>query len=139
MRDTQSYSIGMTLVNPGPIEDASLLPGVTQKPWGHERILAKTDKYVVKEIFVKPNSRLSLQYHNKKVETMFLVAGEGFIQMRRGRADWTDKMLPMHPVFINVGTTHRLFTKDENCLVVEVSSTELNDVVRIEDDYGRLT
>jgi mannose-6-phosphate isomerase len=128
-------------VNTGPIEDTSLLPGVTQKPWGHERIIQKNDLYVVKELYVKPNSRLSLQYHNKKVETMFLVGGEGYLEfLIDGREDYSNqKMRPMFPYFISPGATHRLYTEGSDCLVVEVSSTELNDVVRIEDDYGRLT
>ena len=110
-----------------------LLPAVIEKPWGHERILAKTDTYVVKEIYVKPNSRLSLQYHEEKDETMMLVSGQGFLEISRV----TFTMEYMSPHHIAPGREHRLFTKDQDCLVVEVSSTQLDDVVRVEDDYGR--
>lgn len=115
---------------------------MTQKPWGHETIVAKTNKYVVKEIFVNPNSRLSLQYHNVKDETMFLVSGEAWLETQfydeqYGLVTKSEKMFKLVPYSIPCTTIHRLFTENSEALVVEVSSTELDDVVRIEDDYGR--
>ena len=112
----------------------AILPGIIQKPWGHEKIIAKTDEYVVKEIYVKPNSRLSLQYHEKKIETMMLVSGVGYLQIT-GYMDGPLTLL--RPICIYPYDIHRLYTKDKDCLIVEVSSTELDDVVRVEDDYGR--
>lgn len=116
---------------------------MTKKPWGHERIIAKTDSYVVKEIYVKPNSRLSLQYHERKTETMFLVEGEATLSL--SHVDHVDGwvmchyyMTKMRPYFIKPGDHHRLSTAENvDCLVVEVSSIELDDVVRLDDDYGR--
>ncbi len=113
-----------------------------QKPWGHEKILRKTNSYVVKEIYVKPNSRLSLQYHNKKIETIFLVEGEGWLETHQfhsvhGEQEVEFSMCLMEPYYVGRGLKHRLFTLDKDCLVIEVSSTELDDVVRVEDDYGR--
>jgi mannose-6-phosphate isomerase-like protein (cupin superfamily) len=117
------------------------MPNVIPKPWGHELIIEQNDKYVVKQLFVKPNSRLSLQYHEEKIETMFLVAGKGFLEV----TDVNDRdsvmsvgMKTLIPYHISRRMVHRLFTKDESCLVVEVSSTELDDVVRLSDDYGRI-
>ena len=118
----------------------TLMPNVIHKPWGHERIISKTDKYVVKEIYVKPNARLSLQYHNKKTETMFLVSGKGYLDCvsKSDRETYSSqRMHRLKPYEIPPGVIHRLYTKDEDCLVIEVSSTELDDVVRLEDDYGR--
>ena len=115
-----------------------MLPNVIQKPWGHERIISKNDIYVVKEIYVKPNSRLSLQYHNNKIETMLLVSGEGFMYTKYPNGGvGKSRLMNLIPHHIPAGTIHRLFTKEQDCLVVEVSSTELDDVVRLEDDYGR--
>jgi mannose-6-phosphate isomerase-like protein (cupin superfamily) len=109
-----------------------LLPALTQKPWGHERILSKTDAYVVKQIFVKAGQRLSEQYHKKKTETMFLVSGMCSIQIGAHTFN-PDKLAP---VFIPPKTIHRLEALSD-CLVIEVSSTELDDVVRLSDDYDR--
>lgn len=109
---------------------------IVKKPWGHEKILTKTDSYVVKELYVKPRSRLSLQYHEKKIETMFLVSGEGYLDLG-GESYSSQRMHELYPYYIRRGVIHRLYTKDKDCLVVEVSSTELDDVVRINDDYGR--
>jgi mannose-6-phosphate isomerase-like protein (cupin superfamily) len=50
-----------------------------EKPWGHEEILEKTDKYVVKKLFVKAGRKLSYQYHNDKLETMFLLSGDAIL------------------------------------------------------------
>ncbi len=105
---------------------------MTQKPWGHERILTKTNSYVVKEIFVKAGHRLSEQYHKKKTETMFLVSGNCLIHMGKNSFN-PPKLAPVH---IPPKTIHRLEAIGD-CLVVEVSSTELDDVVRLEDDYNR--
>jgi hypothetical protein len=118
------------------------LTNLIHKPWGHERIIAKTDAYVVKEIYVKPNSRLSLQYHEKKTETMFLVDGEGYIEQDISdiNSDWEYAqvaLVKLVPKYIPPLMRHRLFTKDKDCLVVEISSTELEDICRVEDDYGR--
>lgn len=107
---------------------------MTQKPWGHEKIIAKNDSYVVKEIYVKPHSRLSLQYHKVKIETMMLVSGAGYLYI----TGCMNKALErLKPICIYPHDVHRLYTKNEDCLVVEVSSTELDDVVRLEDDYNR--
>jgi len=105
-----------------------------QKPWGHERIIAKTDKYVVKEIFVREGCRLSKQYHKEKVETMFLV--HGAVTLLREGVMYL--MKPMVPYLIAPLMAHRLIANQKSdALIVEVSSTELEDVVRLEDDYGR--
>lgn len=109
---------------------------VSQKPWGHERILHSDDTCVVKQIYVKAGHRLSLQYHKEKIETMFLVGGMGYIQL--GDSQVPFRMNKLIPVLIEPHRVHRLMAApDQDCLVIEVSSTELSDVVRLEDDYGR--
>ena len=108
------------------------LPNVTNKPWGHETILAKTDCYVVKELYIKSGCRISEQYHRKKTETMFLVGGECRITM--GDCSFNPEKLA--PVCIPPKTIHRVEGTGD-CIIIEVSSIELDDVVRLEDDYGR--
>jgi len=113
-------------------------PGIIKKPWGHERIMENNDFYVVKEIFVKAGHRLSLQYHVEKIETLFLVAGDGYIEHKK-RDTRLGFFRPqnMVPKFIGREMVHRIGAGANDALFVEVSTTELDDVVRLEDDYGR--
>ena len=116
---------------------------IIRKPWGSERIIERTNDYVVKELRVNPNSRLSLQYHIAKIETVFLVDGEGYLDIvceRHGQKCLSSqKMCRLYPYHIPSETVHRLYTKNKSCTVTEISSTELNDVVRLEDDYDRIS
>jgi mannose-6-phosphate isomerase-like protein (cupin superfamily) len=110
-----------------------LLHGIINKPWGHERIIENNDLYVVKEIFVRAGRRLSLQYHKKKIETLFLVAGDGYFSNGKN----FHRPILFKPIFVASKATHRIGAGKHDALWVEVSTTELDDVVRLEDDYGR--
>ena len=109
------------------------------KPWGWERILDLNDHYCVKHLFVKKGHRLSLQYHERKRETMVLVSGGA--ELTRGPRGGTMQAIEMvsgEPYVIEPGTVHRLRgTAEEGGLVLEVSTPEVDDLVRLEDDYGR--
>lgn len=110
------------------------MPHVIQKPWGHETILETNPDYTVKQIFVKAGHRLSEQFHNEKVETMLLVSGTGYLQI----GDETVPMYKLWPYYIPPKTIHRLVADAyDDCLIVEISSSELDDVVRTQDDYQR--
>ena len=112
---------------------------VIDKPWGWERILDLNDRYCVKHLFVKQGHRLSQQYHRRKRETMILVSGgaELILTGADGGVQAID-MVPGEAYALEPGTIHRLRgTAEEGGLILEVSSPELDDVVRLEDDYGR--
>ena len=113
-------------------------PGVTktEKPWGYELLWAKTDKYVGKVIHVKAGHALSLQYHNRKVETILVFTGKLAFEIKEGDALVTREMLPGDCVHVPAGTVHRM-TAIEDVDLFEVSPPELDDVVRLEDRYGR--
>ena len=114
-----------------------LLHGIINKPWGHEKIVEKNDLYVVKELYVRSGHKLSLQYHNKKIETLFLVAGDGYIQYKeRGKLVF-HRPHDLVPKFIGRKMVHRIGAGKRDALFVEVSSIELDDLVRLEDDYVR--
>ena len=106
------------------------------KPWGHEVIWAKTDRYVGKMLVIEPNQRLSLQYHEKKEETIFVL--EGMLQVWETDDD-------NHYMVYGTGSTfhvipnqvHRFGAGDEKVKLIEVSTPELEDVVRLSDDYSR--
>lgn len=107
---------------------------VVVKPWGAEYVWARTDRYAAKLLFVKAGEALSLQYHAKKEETMWVIGGSGILEIN-GRAIGIG---PGSTVTISPGSTHRL-EAHANLSVVEVSTPELDDVVRLEDRYGRAT
>ena len=115
------------------------IPKRVEKPWGHELWWARTDRYVGKILHVKRGESLSLQYHNVKDETIMLQAGRLLFETRPTGEEGELRKVEMQPgdVFhITPGTLHRM-TAIEDCDIVEVSTPELDDVVRLEDRYGR--
>ncbi len=117
----------------------SFEPKRVEKPWGHEIWWARTDRYVGKILHVKKGECLSLQYHNVKDETIMLQAGRLLFETRPAGQEGDLQPIEMKPgdVFhIPPGTLHRM-TGLEDCDILEVSTPELEDVVRLEDRYGR--
>lgn len=109
------------------------------KPWGHEVIWAKTDKYVGKIISINSGKRLSLQYHEKKEETIFVQEGVLELVLKENGVLRTEILFEGQSFHIPTGLIHR-FCCPLDCKrveLVEVSTTELDDVVRVEDDFGR--
>jgi mannose-6-phosphate isomerase-like protein (cupin superfamily) len=107
-----------------------------EKPWGYELIWARTDRYVGKVIHVRAGHALSLQYHDRKEETLLLWRGRLRFELREGDSTRCWEMAAGDRVHVSPGNVHRM-TALEDCDVFEVSTPELDDVVRIEDRYGR--
>jgi mannose-6-phosphate isomerase-like protein (cupin superfamily) len=113
------------------------LPRKTEKPWGFELLYAHTPKYVGKVIFIKKGHRLSLQYHEKKDESMYIYQGKVKIETEGADGSMTSHIAqPGYSIRIPPHTKHRLEAIEDTTLL-EVSTPELEDVVRVEDDYGR--
>ena len=106
------------------------------KPWGYELRWATTDRYVGKVIHVDAGHALSLQYHNVKDETILLWTGRIQFEIEENGKRVTREMTPGDRVHITPGTVHRM-TALEDSDIFEVSTPELEDVVRLEDRYGR--
>jgi len=106
------------------------------KPWGHETIWAHSERYVGKILHINAGQELSVQYHNKKDETVHLLSGE--ISYRVKTNDLLEDMrLRVGESFrITPGTVHQMVALTD-CDVLEVSTPELDDVVRLSDKYGR--
>jgi mannose-6-phosphate isomerase len=104
------------------------VPYKVDKPWGYELIWARTDRYVGKLLHVKAGHALSCQYHNRKDETMHVLRGELVLRTRRFRAGDA-----MH---IPAGLIHEMEAVEDSD-VLEASTPELDDLVRITDRYGR--
>jgi quercetin dioxygenase-like cupin family protein len=110
---------------------------IIDKPWGHEEIFAVTESYVGKILFVRSGEALSLQYHEVKVETLRVLDGE--VELTTGAAidSLQTRRLGEGAVFhIAPGTLHRMVAVND-CRLLEVSTNHLDDVVRLEDRYGR--
>jgi mannose-6-phosphate isomerase len=107
-----------------------------EKPWGYELWWAQTDRYVGKLIHVNKGHALSLQYHNRKDETIYVHAGKILFEMQDGDALTKRELLPGQAVHVTPPTVHRM-TALEDSDVFEVSTPETDDVVRLEDRYGR--
>ena len=108
------------------------------KPWGHETIWAHTDRYVGKILHINAGHALSVQYHNVKDETVYLLSGElRYWVGEEGSSDLTDMHLTRGDAFrITPGTIHYMEAITD-VDVLEASTSELDDVVRIKDRYGR--
>lgn len=107
------------------------------KPWGHELIWASTDRYVGKILVILKGQRLSYQYHEKKTETIYLAKGLMELEHQDPYGERQKTILkPGDSFHIPVGLRHRMSALEDS-EVFEVSTPELDDVVRLEDDYAR--
>jgi len=106
------------------------------KPWGYEIIWAHTDRYVGKLLHINAGHALSVQYHNHKDETVYLLRGEMKYWVKLGE-ELQDVRLGEGDAFrITPGTVHYMEAVTD-CDILEASTPELDDVVRLQDRYGR--
>jgi mannose-6-phosphate isomerase len=106
------------------------------KPWGHETIWAHTDRYVGKVLHIKAGHALSVQYHDRKDETVHLLSGELVYRVQMGDSLEDMRLTKGESFRITPGTIHQMEAVTD-CDVLEVSTPELDDVVRLSDRYGR--
>jgi mannose-6-phosphate isomerase len=107
------------------------------KPWGYELLLARTERYAGKILCIRGGQRLSLQHHSRKDETLILLEGEVELELEIEPGHRQSELMQRDCSYrVHVGQRHRLAALT-NARVLEVSSPELDDVVRWEDDYGR--
>lgn len=110
---------------------------LVQKPWGHEEIFASTSRYVGKILFISAGEALSLQYHERKEETLRVLDGDLDLQAGPTADQLQSFVLGPGDVFhVSPGLLHRM-TAISDCRLLEVSTADLDDVVRLEDRYGR--
>jgi mannose-6-phosphate isomerase-like protein (cupin superfamily) len=107
------------------------------KPWGHELIWAHTDRYVGKMLVIEAGKRLSLQKHEFKDESIFVVSGRLRLHLEGDDGIVrTEEVGPGGHRRVATGRIHR-YEAIERCELMEVSTPELDDVIRLEDDFGR--
>lgn len=102
------------------------------KPWGYEKILINTEKYLTKELFIKEDYRTSFHYHKKKDETMYIIKGSGYIEFE----DKKEYFSKNDTIRIKPKTPHSIVAM-ENTLLQEVSTPHPEDTIRIKDFYER--
>lgn len=107
-----------------------------EKPWGYELVWAETDRYVGKLLHIRAGCKLSRQYHTRKDETFFVQSGEMDLEIGRPPALEVRRMRARDAFPCPPGTVHRMVAVTD-VEVIEVSTSDLDDVVRLEDDYGR--
>jgi len=110
-------------------------------PWGWQEIIQKNDKYVMKQIHINPGKRLSLQYHENKTETIFCMSDEAIVWTKRSAEDTETKKITLkygEAFHVQAGQIHRFTAGFKAVDLIEVSTPELDDIVRLEDDYNRI-
>jgi mannose-6-phosphate isomerase len=118
-------------------ELTTFTPRRVDKPWGYELIWAEADDYVGKVLFVRAGHALSLQYHERKDESWYVQEGRASLELGTvGGALETLEIVTGDAFRYRPGTVHRV-TAIEDTTILEVSTPHLDDVVRIEDRYGR--
>jgi mannose-6-phosphate isomerase len=108
-----------------------------EKPWGHELVYAATEHYVGKVLFIRAGEQLSLQFHRRKDEVIYIHSGRIELEVGEpGRTPDVEVVGPGHAFRFAPGVVHR-WRALEDSTVLEASTPELDDVVRLEDRYGR--
>lgn len=106
---------------------------IVPKPWGHELWFAQAKRYCGKILVINKGKRLSLQYHRQKHESLFVLRGT--LSLRLGKTNQT--LGPGAAFTIPPKTIHRFAAPKGRVTLIEVSTPEVWDVVRLQDDYGR--
>jgi len=119
-------------------EQFSFEPERVEKPWGHELIWALSDAYAGKLLSVNAGHELSLQFHREKDESWYVLEGRAELELAAAgeKATSTEVVMPGSAFRITPGTVHRIRAL-EDTVILEVSTPQLDDVVRLEDAYGR--
>jgi mannose-6-phosphate isomerase len=128
----------LTSPNFGELSEFSIELTKVDKPWGYELIWALTDVYCGKLLFVKAGESLSLQFHREKDESWLLQTGRAELEMGApgDKTPNSEIVGPGRAFRIRPGTIHRVKAL-EDTTIIEVSTPQLEDVVRLEDRYGR--
>jgi len=114
---------------------------IVKKPWGKEIWFAYNKKYIGKIILINKGHRLSKQYHRFKHETLYTDKGKYLLEISSLKAPKSKSLKVMKEgsiIVIPPKTVHRLEAKFNNVKIIEVSTPQVKDVVRLEDDYGRI-
>jgi len=116
------------------MKDKIATKGITVKPWGSEILIEHNDHYIIKILCVKSGHRLSLQYHEKKHETMYILNGNAEVELGDEKTSCSQGQF----IVISPMTKHRVKAISGLTILEMSSPLDDNDIVRLEDDYGRV-
>jgi mannose-6-phosphate isomerase len=117
--------------------DGDEFPRRVDKPWGHELWFAHTDRYAGKLLYLEAGHRLSVQYHEEKDETSYLLSGRLLLSQGEDADQLTTSEIEAGAVWRSRAHVVHTIESLEDSVVVEVSTPELDDIVRLADRYGR--
>ncbi|MER2519186.1 MAG: cupin domain-containing protein [Bdellovibrionales bacterium] len=110
---------------------------VIEKPWGKEEVIEINDRYMMKKLTMWKGHRCSIQYHNVKCETIYVLSGQLRIYSGPSLEKLDSKVyVPGETITIRPGTVHRMEAVEDS-VYLEASTPEMTDVVRLQDDYQR--
>lgn len=110
---------------------------VIEKPWGKEEVIEINDRYMMKKLTMWAGHRCSLQYHNIKLETIYVLSGQLRIYSGATQESLTSKVYgPHETITLTPGVIHRMEAVEDS-VYLEASTPEMDDVVRLVDDYKR--
>ena len=109
---------------------------IIKKPWGYEEVIEINKKFMFKKLFMKKDHQCSLQYHNKKKESVYVLSGKLQVTVIRNKKKKVKILTKGQNILINPKEIHRMKAKS-NCFYLEASTPEIKDVVRLKDDYKR--
>jgi mannose-6-phosphate isomerase len=122
-----------------PEHPHTYVPVRTEKPWGYELLWAHSDRYVGKILHINAGHILSLQYHNIKHEAIYVLRGRMIFRYRDAQGALVDRVMETGEAQqVPTGMVHQ-FEALEDCDVLEASTPHLDDVVRLQDRYGRVS
>ncbi len=108
-----------------------------EKPWGKEEVIEINDHYMMKKLTMWKGHRCSLQYHKQKCETIYVLSGQLRIYFGPTQESLDSKIFVAHTsITLKSGVVHRM-EAEEDCVYLEASTPEMDDVVRLSDDYKR--
>lgn len=110
---------------------------IIKKPWGSEEIIEINNKFMFKKLYMKKSHQCSLQYHNVKKESVLVLSGKLKVMIKKNKKIINKILTKGQNILIKPKTIHRM-RAITNCTYLEASTPEINDVVRIEDDYKRV-
>lgn len=110
---------------------------IIKKPWGYEEVIEINKKFMFKKLFMKKNHQCSLQYHNKKKESIFVLSGKLQVTVIKNKKKRVKILTKGQNILIKPREIHRMKAKS-NCFYLEASTPEIKDVVRLKDDYKRI-
>jgi mannose-6-phosphate isomerase len=108
-----------------------------EKPWGYENLIEKNDKYVMKELGMNKGHKCSIQYHEKKKETVYVLSGQLKVYIGKDINNLDEIIMnPNDSLTVEPFEIHRMEAMEDS-VYLEASTPELDDVVRLQDEYGR--